>query len=78
MPMKRMKARQDFIALNVTANESLENSGAFGAWKLAFNAVMGVSVAQGLTPALHLLSADFRFGFSASVQRQDRSCAAFV
>jgi hypothetical protein len=63
MPMKRMKARQDFIALDLATNESFENSGAFRSWILALDATVGVRVTKSLAAALHLRSAGFRFGF---------------
>jgi hypothetical protein len=57
--MKRMKAREDFGLLNITATESFEERFTFWAGKLALNAAVGFRVAQSFTPALHLSGADF-------------------
>jgi hypothetical protein len=61
--MKRVKVRQDFGSLNIAANEGFKNGVAFRARKLALYTIVGVSAAQSLTAALHLRSADLRFGF---------------
>jgi hypothetical protein len=61
--MKRVKARQDFIALNLAADESFEDRFTFWARILALNAAMCFRVTQTFTPALHLYGADLRFGF---------------
>ena len=43
MAMKRMKARQDLITLDVAANERFENRRAFRAGELALNAIVSIS-----------------------------------
>jgi hypothetical protein len=70
MPMKRVKARQDFGLLNVAANEGLENGVTLGARKLAFDPIMGVSASQSFTPPLHFRNADFRLGFRLRFNRK--------
>ena len=57
--MQRMKARQDFGLLNITANESFEDRLTFWAGILALDAAVGFRVAQSFTPALPLSGADF-------------------
>jgi hypothetical protein len=59
MPMKRMKARQYFIALDLATNESFENTGAFRSWILALDAIVGVRLTQSLAAAPHLRTCDF-------------------
>jgi hypothetical protein len=58
-----VKARQDFMMLDVTTRGRFKNLGAFWAWNLAFNAIMGIGLAQSLTAArsklkdLHVVAA---------------------
>jgi hypothetical protein len=59
MAMKRMKAWQDLVALNVATNERFENRRAFRAGELALNAIMSISQPQRCAAALHLCIADF-------------------
>ena len=59
--MKCVKARKDLIALDIPADERLENRGALRAGKLALDAIVSVSLTQRSTAALHLCGADLRF-----------------
>ena len=58
--MNRVKARQDFMMLDVATRERFKNRGAFRAWKLTFDTVLSIGLAQSLAAALLLRGADFR------------------
>jgi hypothetical protein len=70
MPMKRMKAWQDFIALDFATNESFENSGAFRSWILALDAIVGVRLTQSLAAARYLRNSDFRFRLDSKIAQE--------
>jgi hypothetical protein len=59
--MKRVKARLDFMTLDVTTHKSFKNGGRLRARKLTSDAVMSIGLAQGFAAALLLCGADFRF-----------------
>jgi hypothetical protein len=61
MPMKSVKARQDFALFDLPANERFKDFGASRAHKLSLNTVVGIGPSQSFTPALHLGGADLWF-----------------
>jgi hypothetical protein len=63
MPIKRMKAWQYFIALDLATNESFENSGAFRSGILTLDAIVSVRLTQSLTAALDLRTWNFALWF---------------
>jgi hypothetical protein len=63
----RFEARQDFMPFDIATNERLKNGGALRSGKLAFNAVIGVSLSQGLAPPLHLRGSDFWFRLDGKI-----------
>jgi hypothetical protein len=64
MAMEWFETRQNFVHLNFTIYERLEDRSALRASELIFDAIAGVSLAQGHAAALDLNGADFcsRFG----------------
>jgi hypothetical protein len=63
----RVETRQDFIPIDVATNKGLKNGGALRSGKLAFDAVIGVSLSQGLAPPLHLRGGDFWFRLDGKI-----------
>ena len=63
MQMECVKARQNLIAVDLSANERFKDRGTLRARKLPLDAIVGVSLTQRLAAALRLSSADLWFRF---------------
>jgi hypothetical protein len=71
--MKRMKARKDFIMLNLSIDKSFEDRLAFPAGVLALDAAVRLRTAQSLAPPLHFRARDFALGlhFNGNITHQN-------